>query len=96
MSNQRWKKPGIANAAVNNIISAKEGTHVIIVIWQERREEFSLIHILCHDSSALHTRYSATSLLSVLLLTLPTSTILECLVRGEGLLEQFDQKKNRR
>jgi hypothetical protein len=39
--------------SLNNIISVKEGTDVIIVIWQERREEISLIHILRHDSSAL-------------------------------------------
>jgi hypothetical protein len=40
--------------SLNNIISVKEGTNVIIVIWQERREEFSLIHISRHDCSALY------------------------------------------
>jgi hypothetical protein len=35
------------------MISVKERTNVVIVIWQERREGFRLIHILRHDSSAL-------------------------------------------
>jgi hypothetical protein len=48
------------------MISIKEGTTVIIVIWQERREEFILIHILHHDSSALKHRLNLSAAISTI------------------------------
>jgi hypothetical protein len=60
---------------MNNLISLQEGTNDIIFIWQKRREEFSLIYILCHDSSALYDTNLYYELINVKLLGLYTDLL---------------------